>query len=78
MTTLQIQKALKKAGFDPGPLDGVRGRKTIRAIKDFQRKNRLTPDGIVGPKTFCHSIPAEISRLSRSKAQALEARRYAL
>ena len=59
MTTLQIQKALKKAGFDPGPIDGVRGRKTIRAIKEFQRKNRLTVDGIVGPKTAAKLMGAK-------------------
>ncbi len=59
MTTLQIQKALKKAGFDPGPLDGVRGRKTIAAIKAFQKKHRLTQDGIVGSKTASKLMGAE-------------------
>ncbi len=51
MTLRQIQKALKDAGFDPGPIDGVRGRRTIAAIKAFQRANSLDADGIVGPKT---------------------------
>ncbi|MEM0991133.1 MAG: peptidoglycan-binding protein, partial [Pseudomonadota bacterium] len=51
MTTKQIQQALKKAGFDPGPIDGVRGRKTIRAIKEFQAAKGLTVDGIVGRNT---------------------------
>lgn len=51
MTTLEIQRALKAKGFDPGPIDGVRGRKTINAIKDFQRTNGLTVDGIVGRNT---------------------------
>lgn len=51
MTVKQIQKALKDAGFDPGPIDGVRGRRTIAAIKAFQRANSLGVDGIVGAKT---------------------------
>jgi len=46
-----IQQALKKLGFDPGPVDGIRGRKTISAIKEFQAKNNLVVDGLVGPKT---------------------------
>ena len=38
MTTnlLDVQEALQAKGFDPGPLDGVRGRKTIAAILAFQ------------------------------------------
>lgn len=51
MTTRQIQEALKKAGFDPGPIDGVRGRRTIGAVKAFQQANGLTVDGIVGRNT---------------------------
>lgn len=51
MRTLDIQRALKILGYDPGPLDGIRGRLTIRAIKEFQKDNKLEVDGIVGPKT---------------------------
>lgn len=47
----EIQQALKDKGFDPGEIDGVWGRKTIAAVKQFQSEQRLTPDGIVGPKT---------------------------
>lgn len=46
-----IQQALNDLGFNAGVVDGIRGRRTIKAIKAFQRKNRLFPDGIVGPKT---------------------------
>ncbi|HSF95249.1 MAG TPA: TIGR02594 family protein [Thermohalobaculum sp.] len=52
MAVKDIQKALKKAGFDPGSADGIIGRKTTAAIKAFQAANKLTPDGIVGPKTM--------------------------
>lgn len=51
MTIKQIQQALKAAGFDPGPIDGIKGPKTIAAIKAFQAANGLVVDGIVGPKT---------------------------
>jgi conjugal transfer/entry exclusion protein len=49
-----VQKALVNAGFDPGPVDGQWGKKTKAAIKEFQRKNRLTPDGIVGERTWSY------------------------
>jgi uncharacterized protein (TIGR02594 family) len=51
MTVTELQKALQAAGFDPGPIDGVIGRKTIAAIKAFQAAKGLAVDGIAGPKT---------------------------
>ncbi|MCG2712684.1 MAG: peptidoglycan-binding protein [Candidatus Omnitrophica bacterium] len=47
-----IQKALTKAGFDLGGIDGKMGPKTKRAIQAFQKKHNLTVDGIVGAKTW--------------------------
>ena len=47
-----VQKALKNLGFYSGPIDGSIGKKTKAAIKEFQRKNNLHPDGKVGPKTW--------------------------
>lgn len=46
-----IQRQLKKLRYDPGPIDGIRGAKTIEAIKRFQRDSGLIADGIVGRKT---------------------------
>ena len=51
MSTKEIQEALSEAGFNPGPIDGIRGRRTIKAIKEFQAANGLVTDGLVGPKT---------------------------
>lgn len=62
MDIKQIQKALKKAGFDPGPVDGIRGRRTIAAIKAFQQANSLDVDGIVGPKTAAKLLGKSIDR----------------
>lgn len=48
----QIQFALKKAGFDPGPIDGKLGKNTRKAIRQFQKANGLKADGIVGRRTW--------------------------
>jgi len=47
-----LQLMLGHAGFDPGTPDGVYGRRTVRAVKAFQKSRRLVPDGIAGSKTF--------------------------
>lgn len=52
MTTLELQRRLAARGFNPGPLDGVRGRRTIAAVKRFQAAAGLVTDGIAGPLTL--------------------------
>jgi len=53
-----IQQSLKTLGYDPGPVDGIMGAKTIAAIKKFQQNTPdpgtlgpMKADGIVGPRT---------------------------
>lgn len=48
----EIQRALKLAGFNPGPIDGKLGPRTRGAIKDFQTAKGLAADGKVGPNTW--------------------------
>lgn len=48
----EIQNCLKNAGFYKGAIDGVKGRGTKKAIKEFQRANGLKADGKVGSKTW--------------------------
>ena len=48
----EVQKALKIAGFDPGPIDGRLGARTRSAVRDFQNANGLEADGKVGPRTW--------------------------
>lgn len=47
-----VQKALSRAGFDPGPIDGRWGKKTKAAVKSFQRRHNLRADGVVGQRTW--------------------------
>jgi peptidoglycan hydrolase-like protein with peptidoglycan-binding domain len=51
------QTALKNAGFDPGPIDGIMGPKTKAAIRAFQQAKGLKVDGIVGPATTAALTP---------------------
>lgn len=67
-SVLEVQKRLAELGFDPGPADGVRGRKTINAIKAFQKSKRLVADGIVGPKTI-----AKLFEITKEQANVLPA-----
>ena len=47
-----VQLALRKAGYDPGKIDGMTGKQTHEAVKAFQQALGLTPDGHVGLKTM--------------------------
>jgi peptidoglycan hydrolase-like protein with peptidoglycan-binding domain len=48
----ELQTCLANAGFYKGNIDGVKGKNTRRAIKEFQSANGLKADGVVGPKTW--------------------------
>ncbi|MCI8309233.1 MAG: spore cortex-lytic enzyme [Clostridia bacterium] len=48
----EIQTKLKRWGYYDGSVDGIYGSRTVAAVKKFQKKNGLTVDGIVGPKTL--------------------------
>ena len=48
----QIQTALKNAGYDPGIIDGKLGSKTRKAIRYFQKENRLDINGKIDKKTW--------------------------
>ena len=41
----QVQRKLAKAGYDPGPPDGVLGPRTETAIRRFQQQEGLEVDG---------------------------------
>ena len=41
-----LQRALKAAGFNPGPIDGSIGAQTMRAVDDYQRAKGLERGGL--------------------------------
>jgi peptidoglycan hydrolase-like protein with peptidoglycan-binding domain len=46
-----LQVALQARGFYPGPIDGIKGPATRRAIRQVQRRARLRVDGVVRRST---------------------------
>jgi LysM repeat protein len=46
-----LQIALRHHGLYRGPIDGVQGPKTVRAVRVFQRRHHLSVDGLAGPQT---------------------------
>ena len=49
----RAQELLKKAGFDPGPIDGRWGSKTAAAVVAYQKANPpLVVDGLLGQQTL--------------------------
>ena len=44
--TKDIQRGLKRRGYDPGPVDGLLGRRTAQAIRKFQADNGLYVNGM--------------------------------
>lgn len=46
-----LQTALRRAGYDPGPVDGIFGTRTRDAVSAFQRSAGLRVDGIAGSRT---------------------------
>jgi peptidoglycan LD-endopeptidase CwlK len=49
MNNVEVQDALRRLGFDPGPSDGRIGPGTREALRAFQRRFGLVADGVPGP-----------------------------
>ncbi len=57
----KLQNMLAREGFNPGKADGMFGPKTAAAVKQFQKKNDLMVDGVVGEQTWgaLHGVKAQ-------------------
>ncbi len=51
-TVVQIQQKLEERGYDPGPIDGIMGKKTKNAIKKFQSDSGLESTGAINRVTL--------------------------
>ncbi len=50
---LLLQQRLYELGYtEVGARDGIFGRMTSTAVRNFQQRNNLEVDGYVGPKTW--------------------------
>jgi peptidoglycan hydrolase-like protein with peptidoglycan-binding domain/DNA invertase Pin-like site-specific DNA recombinase len=47
----EVQRTLRRLGWQPGPVDGLYGPRTTSAVTRFQSATRIGVDGIVGPQT---------------------------
>ena len=46
------QQVLKDKGFYSGSVDGIYGPITRKAVREYQKKQNLNPDGRLGPETL--------------------------
>lgn len=51
-TIIQVQTALKNAGYDPGPIDGKTGSRTRKAMRYFQQSEGLPITGVCDKDTW--------------------------
>jgi hypothetical protein len=66
-SVILLQAILKEVGFEI-EIDGKFGRDTQRIVEEYQRKNDLVSDGIVGEKTWiklCSQAPDLLKRASQ-------------
>lgn len=64
----ELQAALKLLGYYNGPVNGVYGDSTARAVSLFQQAAGLKPDGIVGTATWRRLFPATPAAVAASSS----------
>ena len=67
----KIQKKLIELGYDPGSSDGIWGKKTSSAIKNFQQDNGLPVTGTLDERSkeelFFKNLPSQVSFIEAVK-----------
>jgi peptidoglycan hydrolase-like protein with peptidoglycan-binding domain len=51
-TVRQVQQQLNDKGHDAGPVDGIFGKRTRKALKDFQKAEGMEPNGKLDRETM--------------------------
>lgn len=74
-----VQKLLSENGFYVGEVDGIFGKITLKAVKDFQSSNGLKADGIVDKETLLYlgrAGSAEFNPSRSSRSMTMNASAY--
>ena len=70
--TVQVQEALTRKGYTPGPTDGRFGVQTMRAVVAFQTANGADPTGAVDQALFAQIVavapPPEATKPKSTKS----------
>ncbi|MFL5805354.1 MAG: peptidoglycan-binding protein [Roseiflexaceae bacterium] len=66
-----LQQRLIRLGYDVGESDGIFGPLAESAVVQFQRRNSLAPDGIVGPQTWCQLLSGDTAMSQDGRAESL-------
>ena len=69
------QASLKTLGYDPGPVDGQMGQKTVTALRSYQTACGLPADGVLSAGLLCYladaagPMPSQLGNSSASNAK---------
>jgi peptidoglycan hydrolase-like protein with peptidoglycan-binding domain len=65
----ELQRRLAREGYRPGPVDGLFGPRTERAVRRFQRQRDLQVDAVAGPRTL-HALRRTVAPTQTRRPQA--------
>ena len=69
---LEVQKKLAEEGYAVDP-DGIHGRQTENAIRDYQRDNNLEPTGKLNKQTWNRLMPQkEMPGTNKPKSETMD------
>ena len=51
---LEVQRSLRRLGYNPGPADGIAGRATAQAVQAYKRDNGLAQDNVINTALLNH------------------------
>ncbi len=66
-----IQVTLKQQGYSPGPIDGILGSRTAKALREFQKHKKLPVTGKIDQAT-AEQLQAAIGPSAPTNLRAVE------